>query len=200
MASVLNKKERKRHSSRDLTPAQNDAIRAIIRDVLLPKFKNQEALAKELDMGQPALSGFLNRRAGTSLVVALRVATLANVDPASELGIQVAKEDDLSEVERARRAAMLLKYEEADIEAGLSTPTGSELSCRKWFSLIHAAERRRLDPLGDYDASPHKAAVATGSEPPTSSGLRPSPRRSARPTIPEEEAPVARRSLRPKRS
>jgi hypothetical protein len=65
---------------RDLDDEQNERVREVVRQ-LLPRFKNQTEAAKALGMGsQSALSGFLSRRQGTSVMVALRVAAAADID------------------------------------------------------------------------------------------------------------------------
>lgn len=64
---------------RDLTDEQNERVRDLVRELLRREGNSQTSLAPRLGMRQPALSGFLARRQGTSYAMATRAARLAIV-------------------------------------------------------------------------------------------------------------------------
>lgn len=68
-----------------LTAAQNDALRKLIREELLPRYGSQSALAPKLGMSQPALSSILCGRNGSSVHIVEAAAKLAGVDPSTLL-------------------------------------------------------------------------------------------------------------------
>lgn len=64
--------------SRDLTPEQNERVRALVRDLL--RDHTQTSLGPLLGLRQNSLSNFLSGRGGTSFSTARRAADLAKVD------------------------------------------------------------------------------------------------------------------------
>lgn len=81
---------------RDLSDAQNERLRPLMRE-LVKKMGNQTDVGRLVGMGQPAISGFLSGRQGTSYSVAIRVCRLSEVDPREVLGEEVPWKDALEE-------------------------------------------------------------------------------------------------------
>ena len=65
---------------RDLSDPQNEHVRRLVRELLKREGETQVKLAPKLGLKQPALSGFLAGRQGTSFSAARRAAHLAGVD------------------------------------------------------------------------------------------------------------------------
>lgn len=64
-------------AKRDLNAEENERLRGVVRELLRQHDGNQSELAPLLGITQPALSGFLSNRQGTSWAVARRAAEMA---------------------------------------------------------------------------------------------------------------------------
>lgn len=116
---------------RDLTDEQNERVRALVRRLL--RDEPQLRLAPRLGLKQPALSGFLSERQGTSYSVARRAAQIAGVDVDALLaGVQTEPDPYPA---RSRVLALLGPEAHADAVAwvrALAPARGEQITALDW--------------------------------------------------------------------
>jgi transcriptional regulator with XRE-family HTH domain len=118
----------------DLTPEQNERVKAALRE-LLKRFGNQLRLAPKLGVHQSTLSGILGGRTGASYQVAVNVARLMGVN---ERQILEGAEDERPD--RRGAAAELAREDgvgEEAIESVLRDPVaaGDEHRSTLWWAI-----------------------------------------------------------------
>lgn len=145
-------------AKRDLTPDENERVKELLRALLRRYDDNQSSLAPLLKIGQPALSGILSGRQGTSWRTAVHAASLAGRDVLEVLtgkatSIVVDESDPYPNRQRAAAAARILGISAQAIDAVCSmslkqdTPDTAPV---EWLDDIRQAEKqlaRGLDPF-----------------------------------------------------
>lgn len=122
---------------RDLTDEQNERVRDLVRELLRREGNSQTSLAPRLGMRQPALSGFLARRQGTSYAMVTRAAKLAGVSVDDVLAGRALSLDPYP----ARARALSVLADDAHPLAvayvrALSPARGDEVTALEWCRIL----------------------------------------------------------------
>lgn len=143
---------------RDLTPEENERVKDVLRALLRRYDDNQSLLAPLLGIGQPALSGILSGRQGTSWRTAVHAASLLGRDVLEVLtgqptSIVFDPGDPYPNRQRAAAAARILGISQPAIDAVCSMSLkqdAPDTAPVEWLDDMRQAEKqlaRGLDPF-----------------------------------------------------
>lgn len=122
---------------RDLTDEQNERVRTLVRELLKREGMTQVKLAPALGLKQPALSGFLASRQGTSYSTARRAAKLAGVEVEDVLAGRTTTPDPYPARARALAFAADVAHPDAIAFVRDMEPRGAnDLDAMGWMRIL----------------------------------------------------------------
>jgi hypothetical protein len=122
---------------RDLTDAENEHVRRLVRELLKRDGVTQINLAPRIGLKQPALSGFLGERQGTSRSVAHRAAKIAGVDVEDVLAGRPVHPDPYANRARAMTLLSVDVHAEAlDFVRKMAPKNGDDMTVKDWVRVL----------------------------------------------------------------